>query len=233
MNLGEIITAVRERRRTLVVYDPVSDRLVERLREHLAPYPLTVERRSDGGASEGCVELADCDGSTVRVDCSDLPTPLTHRAFETAFGGVLSRIDRTTFASYDAAQMAATSREIEDRAWRYGRGSLHAGFQRTSTLATQERVYRHLARKDLDVHAYAVPEGDTPSVDGVDVHLVEDDEIAKTWFVVYDGDGDDESKCALVAEERDPGVFCGFWTYDSAVVDATLSHLSTRYVASA
>lgn len=232
MNLRDIAAAVRGRERTLVVYDPASDQLVEQLREYVAPYPLTVERRSDGDRS-GCAELTGSDGGTVRVDCSKLSTPMTHEEFDAEFADVLSRIDRTTFASYDRAQMDATSREIEDRAWRFGRGCLHAGFQRTSVLETRKRVYRDLARKRLDIHAYAVPDGDAPAVDGVCVHLVEDDEIERTWFVVYDGDGDDDSKCALVAEERDPGVFRGFWTYDPRVVDAALSHLSSRYAAPA
>jgi hypothetical protein len=233
MSLRDIITAVRERRRTLVVYDPAPDQLVEQLREYAAPYPLTVERRAAGESLSGHVELTDSDGGFVRTDCSGLPSPLTNEAFERQFRDVLSRIDRTTFSSYDGRQMAATSREIEDRAWRYGRGSLHAGFQRASTLGTQERVYSDLASKDIDIHAYAVPDRDAPRPDGVTVHLVDDAEIASTWFVVYDGAGDDESKCALLAEERDPGVFRGFWTYDPDVVDSVLSHLSTRYASSA
>ncbi|QIB74133.1 sensor protein [Halogeometricum borinquense] len=231
MSLGDIISAVRGRRRTLIIYDPVSDQLVEQLREHTAPYPLTVERRADGGAFAGHAELTDGDGLTIHTDCSDLSAPVSHQEFEAHFADVLSRIDRTTFTSYDGSQMAATSREIEDRAWRFGHGSLHVGFQCASTLSTQEQVYRDLARKNLDIHAYAVPDKDAPPLEGVNVHLAETDEIAKTWFVVYDGNGDDESKCALIAEERDPGVFCGFWTYDPSVVDEALSHLSARYVA--
>ncbi|SFR42255.1 DICT sensory domain-containing protein [Halogeometricum limi] len=229
MALRDIIGSVRERERTLVLYDPASDHLVEQVREYLAPYSVAVESRSHGGTLSGHAELVHEDGSRLFTDCSSLSSPLTQDAFEACFGDALTRIDRTTFSSYDGSQMVATSREIEDRAWRYGHGSLHAGFQRVSALQTQEQVYRDLARKQLDIHAYAVPDADAPPLDGVDVHLVEDDEIAKTWFVVYDGGGDDDAKCALLAEERDPDVFRGFWTYDPAVVDAILSHLAARY----
>ncbi|MDS0298730.1 sensor protein [Halogeometricum sp. S1BR25-6] len=233
MSLRDIVAAVGERERTLVLYEPVSDRLLEQVREYLAPYPLTVERRDGGESLSGTAELTDGDGSWVRTDCSALSAPLTPEAFEAALSDVLTRIDRTTFTSYDGARMVSASREIEDRAWRSGSGTLHAGFQRASALRRQAEVYRRLARKNLDIHVYAVPEGDAPTLDGATVHLVDDEEIAATWFVVYDGDGEDASKCALLAEERDQNVFRGFWTYDPRVVDDVLSHLSNRYVAPA
>ncbi|MDS0292889.1 DICT sensory domain-containing protein [Halogeometricum luteum] len=233
MSLRDIVAAVGERERTLVLYEPVSDRLLEQVREYLAPYPLTVERRDGGESLSGTAELTDGDGSWVRTDCSDLAAPATPQEFEATLSDVLTRIDRTTFTSYDGARMASASREIEDRAWRFGRGTLHAGFQRASALRRQAEVYRRLARTDLDVHAYAVPEGDAPTLDDATVHLVDDEEIAATWFVVYDGGGDDASKCALLAEERDPDVFRGFWTYDPRVVDDVLAHLSNRYGAPA
>ncbi|MFB6129282.1 MAG: hypothetical protein ABEJ28_00480 [Salinigranum sp.] len=55
------------------------------------------------------------------------------------------------------------------------------------------------------------------------------DEIGRFWFVVYDGGGSDLAECALVAEERSPGLYDGFWTYDSGLVDGLAAYLTDRY----
>ena len=61
------------------------------------------------------------------------------------------------------------------------------------------------------------------------IHVERSDEIRESWFVVYDGGGVDVNKCALVAEEREPRSFYGFWTYDPETVDWLLEYLSETY----
>ena len=55
------------------------------------------------------------------------------------------------------------------------------------------------------------------------------DVIRETWFVAYDGGGLDTAKCVLLAEEREPGGFYGFWSYDPETVDEVIDYLTERY----
>jgi DICT domain-containing protein len=55
---------------------------------------------------------------------------------------------------------------------------------------------------------------------------VDNDEIATVWFVIFDGAGQDLAKTALLAEERSPGSYYGFWTYDPVFVDRIIDHLN-------
>ncbi|WP_311173194.1 DICT sensory domain-containing protein [Halobellus ordinarius] len=142
---------------------------------------------------------------------------------------ILKHLKETTFTSYDTEQMLYASREIEDRARRVGAGSIHAGFQRCSVMAQQRAVYADLASRGLDVHAYGAPDVPPPDLGGGQVHAAETGELARTWFVVFDGGGDAEQKSALLAEERAEGDFYGVWTYDPNIVDGALDHLRRTY----
>jgi len=145
-------------------------------------------------------------------------------------GPVLDHLDETMFTSYSRADMVAASREIEDRAWRVGDGELHAGFQTLDVLTGEADTYDLLGEKErLDVHAYAADEGDAPDVEHYTVHVGETAEIRETWFVAYDGGGYGDAKCALLAEERAPGEFYGFWSYDPETVDYIIDYLTERY----
>jgi hypothetical protein len=76
-------------------------------------------------------------------------------------------------------------------------------------------VYERLASKPgLDVHVFGEPDWEPPAMGDVTLHATVDPEITDVWFVVYDGE-DPLDDCALLAEERSPGQFHGFWTYDS------------------
>ncbi|OYR41867.1 DICT sensory domain-containing protein, partial [Halorubrum sp. Eb13] len=143
---------------------------------------------------------------------------------------ILDHLDETMFTSYSREDMVAASREIEDRAWRVGDGELHAGFQTLDVLTGEADTYDLLGEKErLSVHAYAANEGDPPDVEHYTVHVGETAEIRETWFVAYDGGGYDDAKCALLAEERAPGEFFGFWSYDPETVDYIIDYLAERY----
>jgi DICT domain-containing protein len=148
------------------------------------------------------------------------------------YGRILRHLKETTFTSHDTEQLLYASREIEDRARRTGQGSIHAGFQQCSVIAEQQSVYRDLARRGVSVHAYGIPDATPPDLGSGRVYAVPTDEIAKTWFVVFDGDGDDTQKTALLAHEHDETAFYGSWTYDPGLVDHVLDYLNQTYKSS-
>lgn len=142
----------------------------------------------------------------------------------------MALFEGAAFAATDRRQLLATSREIEDRAWRVGRGTLYVGFQRPAALAAQRSVYERFGeRNDIAVHLYIAPEWDRPAIPGVRVHTSDAEEIGAVWFVAFEGGGTVESKSALLAEERSPGEYYGVWTYDPDRVDEVTTHLRETY----
>jgi DICT domain-containing protein len=79
------------------------------------------------------------------------------------------------------------------------------------------------------VHAYGVPDAPPPDLGSGQIHPVSTEEIAETWFVVFDGGGDESQKTALLAHERDEGSFYRSWTYDPGFVDRVLDYLNYTY----
>ena len=122
---------------------------------------------------------------------------------------LLGHLKETTFTSSDTEQLVYASREIEDRARRTGRGTVHAGFQQCSVMSEQRSVYTDLARRGVAVYAYGVPDARPPTLGPGHVRAASTDEITETWFVAFDGGGDETQKTALLAHERDDGTFDG------------------------
>ncbi|VTT87552.1 hypothetical protein DM2_886 [Halorubrum sp. DM2] len=246
MSLIELIAGVEAHEATLTVFnaDPA---VTDELREYFADRNVRIVDDQTASGPEAFAVLAR-DGEFVTAVTVDelLPRPSGDEDGEagdesgepTGEGGtagrvgkpVLDHLDETMFTSYSREDMVAASREIEDRAWRVGDGELHAGFQTLDVLTGEADTYALLGEKErLDVHAYAANEGDAPDVDHYTVHVGETAEIRETWFVAYDGGGYDEAKCALLAEERAPGEFYGFWSYDPETVDYIIDYLTERY----
>jgi DICT domain-containing protein len=206
------------------------------LREQFADRNLAAARAESGAGprnyavlSSGDDFLAAIDVSDVLGDRSGISPEFTRETYEP----VLDELDETVFTSYDTGRMVAASKEIEDRAWRGASGELHAGFQTESRFVAQAGVYDPLAdRGGLDVHVYAHPDdhagGDDPPRNPT-LHRSTATEVRDTWFVAYDG-GVDATKCALLAEERRPGSFYGFWTYEPGTVEEIIEHLRATYV---
>ncbi|KTG10183.1 hypothetical protein AUR64_11390 [Haloprofundus marisrubri] len=227
-----MINGVESREKTLTVFDPPSASVVEELKEYFASQRVSIREGSASGGPDGFAVLSENDNVLTAVDLRSLTVPLRRKIGErTGFSRLLEHLDGTTFASYDIGQMVAASREIEDRAWRAKVGTLHAGFQRVDAFEAQSKVYTQLGKTDLDIHAYAAPTGEFEDIPGVTSHIVDTDEIANSWFVVYDGGGAASDKCALLAEERGNQKFYGLWTYDPDIVDSILSHLGAQYAA--
>ena len=234
MSLSELIQCVEAHEKTLTVFnsDPET---VETLRAQFGDRNLTVRGEStESDTPKSYVVLSQ---DETFVTAADLEHVLaTGDGADPEFGAsdgrpILNHLDETMFTSYDTEQMIAASREIEDRAWRLGEGQLHAGFQKLSILRPQIDVYEQLASKEkLNVDAYAAPDEEVPDHGGdLTIHVERAEEIRESWFVVFDGGGDDVNKCALVAEEREPRAFYGFWTYDPETVDWVLEYLETSY----
>jgi hypothetical protein len=234
MGLFELIAAVDDAQKTLTVFNPEAG-VAAALREHFADRNLAIETTENDAGPRNYAVLSSGDEFLTAIDVSDVlgerrgvEPEFTPETYEE----VLDELDETVFTSYDTERMTAASKEIEDRAWRGSAGELHAGFQTCGRFASQADAYDRIARRGtLEVHVYAHPEGS----DGFEpppeptLHCSTATEIRDTWFVAYDGGGVDATKCALLAEERMPGSFYGFWTYDAETVDAIIDHLSTTY----
>lgn len=153
---------------------------------------------------------------------------------ETEGATLLSDLSRSTFGARGASKsfLIDVSHVIELEAWRSGQGELHASFQELSRLwenPEARRIYRRLAESGVAVHVYGVPDVDAPDWDGVTTYPVENDEIASSWFVVYDGGGEPDRKATLLVEERDPDTYHGFWSYREDRTDETLAYLRSAY----
>jgi hypothetical protein len=240
MSLIELITGVEAREATLTVFN-ADPSVASELREHFADRNIRiVEERTDGGPDAYAVLSRDGAFVTAVPVSELLGAGESSDGDDSAAGGrrrvgqpILDHLDETMFTSYSRGDMVAASREIEDRAWRVGDGELHAGFQTLDVLTGEADTYDLLGEKDrLSVHAYAAAEGDPPEVEHYTVHVGETAELRETWFVAYDGGGYDDAKCALLAEERAPNEFFGFWSYDPETVDYIIDYLTERYAAS-
>jgi hypothetical protein len=235
MTLTELISGVKDHEKALTAFNADEER-VDALRERFRDRNVSVfAERTPSGKPESFVVLAENGEFVTAAPLDDVlasPTTEASPGFDgEAYRPVLDRLDETTFTAYDVDRMVAASREIEDRAWRIGEGSLHSGFQRLSILEGQLDAYGQLAnREGLSVYAYAAPDTEMPD-HGTDltIRVERSEEIERSWFVVYDGGGNDLDKCALVAEERDPRAFYGFWTYDPDTVDWIVDHLESTY----
>jgi len=150
-----------------------------------------------------------------------------------AFRDLTGLLAGTEFSATDRRHLLATSREFEDRAYRTGRGALHAGFQSLSAFRSQYPVYERLADEtDLDVAVYGEPDWEPPEAPGVTVRTAAGGELGEFWVLAFDGGGDPAMACALIAEATDPdepGRYRGAWTYDPETVEALVDYLDRAY----
>ncbi|WP_436901557.1 DICT sensory domain-containing protein [Halovenus halobia] len=239
MNLRQTINSVQAHEKELALFNIDAD---ERIDEELRSFFRTQNVRiTTAQTASGCPEeiavlaagetvLAVVEVETLR-ELVDGAGAQSRRlgVTDTAYSEVLSHLKETTFTSCETADMLYASREIEDRARRNGTGTVHAGFQRCSTIVSQQAIYEDLSRTGVSVHAYGVPDVTPPELAGGQVHAV-GGEIADLWFVVYDGGSEESQKSALLAEEDSAGRFYGFWTYDSAIVDSVCQYLTETYL---
>jgi len=232
MSLSELIAGVQTHEKTLTVFN-ADHAVADEIRRHFADRNVRVRVESTDSGRPGEFVTLTADGEVVTAVGLDavralLDDDATLGSGERPYQPFLDHLDETMFTSWSTEQMHATSREIEDRAFRVGSGAIHSGFQTVSTLRTELPVYERLGSTAVDVHVYATPDEMPPDLDDISLHLERAAEIAQSWFVVFDG-GDEGSACALLAEEREPDEFYGFWTYERSTVDWILDHLESTY----
>ncbi|HMB50658.1 MAG TPA: DICT sensory domain-containing protein [Natronoarchaeum rubrum] len=255
-SLGELVEDVERTATTITVFAPdpheelveqFSTRNVEIRHESLPAVAddgfVLVQQDGVALGSIGLDVLRDADRATVAP-------PWGERGDSPAYRQFLSLFRETAFSTDSRRELLATTREIEDRAWRTGEGRLRTGFQSLSAYRDQLPVYRRFgAETDLDVHVYGRPNWTPPATEGVRLHEAEGSEIGRVWFVVFrdDGAGTDRTavtasperssapaghgsnSCALIAEEREHDRYFGFWTYDDDLVAGIDDYLATTY----
>jgi len=151
---------------------------------------------------------------------------------------LLTELERSVFGASTAEKglLVDVSHSVELLANRTGSGTLHAGFQRLSNLVDDDgaaRIYERLAASGVDVHVYGTPDTET-TVPGVTVHEIANEEIATSWFVVFDGGGAPDRRAALLAHELDgDNEYDGFWTYESDIVADIDAYLTATYLGDA
>lgn len=233
-SLREALERVANRHKTITVYSTTPH--PELAAQFGTRNATVVHRPLPPGYDRGFVVVTEGDeyvGSMSVEELEALTRPPVAPPWERdlGLGRLYDLLDDTLFATFDRRQMLATAREIEDRAWRTGWGTLYAGFQRPAALSAQVGVYEQLViRTRLDVHVLVRADWSPPPVAGATVHAESADEVGQFWLVCFDGGGDDFRKCALLAEERSPGVYYGFWTYEPDLVDELLTYLRETYV---
>lgn len=234
--LADFVEDVEAARRTITVYsaeepawvaDQFATRNVDVEHEPLPPGGpagfVVVREEGEFVASIGLPELREVLEPPIRRPWEPPPESSGYRA-------LFDLLEDTIFTAFDRRQLLAAAREVEDRAFRVGAGTLRVGFQRLSAMQSQVPVYEHLgAETSLSIHVYGRADWEPPAVPNVTVHEATTPEIGSFWFLAFDGGGNPAYACALLAEERRPQSFHGFWTYDPETVAEILDYLASTY----
>jgi len=237
--LGGPLESVEQRRKVLEVYTE-SDAIVADLREQFSTRNVEVVHhslQSTSGRESIVVRTQDgtYSGALGLEQFRQILSPGIKLPFgvsdpEEDLSDLFDFLDKTIFASFDRRQMLAVSREIEERAWRVGRGTLYVGFQRAAALRSQRSVYEQFANDtDVDAQLFISDELATGLDPVLNVVSAATPELGRYWFLMFDGAGDDRFKFGLLAEERDPRQYYGFWTYEAEMVDEVMAYLDRAY----
>jgi DICT domain-containing protein len=240
MSLSNVINYVKENEKTLVVFNPPPDStLVSDLRDYFHTQNVRVtSQQTASGEPKNVAVLRLNDEVLSAVPVSQLQGLVAGGALretglgidDTDYHEILQHLKETTFTSYDKRQMIEISHEIEDRAFRVGSGRLYTGFQYRSKLDGQRDRYQRLATTEVDIHTFTVPDGVSVDIEGVTHHSEANEEIERSWFVVFDGGGEDRYKTALLATEQSPNQFYGFWSDDPGIVTRIDNYLDNAYI---
>jgi len=237
-SLRDAFEAVDRRHKTLEIHTD-DESVLTALRRGFETRTVDVTHRPLGALDDaGFVIVRNADGAfrgALGLEGFEaILSPTDHPSWELADAEpdpahLFDFLENTLFASATREQLLVTSREIEERAWRVGAGRLYAGFQRPAALRAQTEVYERFgARDSIDVTVFLAGEWSHP-LEGVSVVAGSGGELGAFWFVVFEG-GEGGRHCgALVAEERDPGEYVGFWTFEPSIVRELIDYLETAY----
>jgi len=236
-SLHELSEAVLGSRQTLTVFNHTGGTDLDDIREYFGRFNVDINHVEVDTETVDFAVLHKGSESLAAAPVAALGTAVDVETFgarseDTSqhLGQVLlAHVDKSAFAARDVWKrfLIRMSRHIELRSIRSGSGVFHAGFQRLSRFYNQHRtrrVYSEIADTGVDVHLYGVRDiDDVGDIDDrLTVHAEDDEEIARTWFLVYDGPDD---AATLVAEEQESGSYRGFWSFDPAVTEAAREYL--------
>lgn len=221
-----LIERARSARSQFTVFVGAADRDDVDVAERFANHNVHVEYRTlpSGGPAPFVVVEHDGEfaGAIALTDLAELLEPPVVRPGDAedvsdGYRVLFEVLDDTVFTAMERRELLAVSREIEERAFRIGTGTLHAGFQSLSRYQAQLDVYRTLATAtDLDVHVYGDADWSPPEVPGITYHEYPDADDERFWVMAFVGGDDDATTNALVARQ-DGDVYDGFWTDDPDV----------------
>lgn len=145
------------------------------------------------------------------------------------YPGLLDEINQSVFTEYGKRRMILASRDVEKRAWRARPTELHVGFQEFSRLRTQLDLYRRLS-DEVTIHLYGAPDWEPP-LDNLKYHGYPTDELRNHWFVLYESatETKEPGSRMILAQEREPNVYWGFWSSHQSIAERTLERLKTKY----
>lgn len=236
--LRDQIDAIESRRKTLDVYTD-RESTVSKLAAQFSTRNVRVSQNEyPAGADQEFIVIRNGDGDAqgaVGIErfrtliTPDIRPPWERSETNGDLSELFDFLDGTLFTSFSRRQMLAVSREIEERAWRVDAGSLCVGFQNAAAVTAQAAIYDRFARHSgVDTQLF-IEDGMAERVDESIAVVSGGEEIGRFWFLLFDGGGADQSKCGLLAEERDPDQFYGFWTYEPEIVDEIIDYLRATY----
>lgn len=232
MRLGSLLADFRDRDHQLTIYrsgDPseielwLTDRGVSIDARSLPPGgPKPFIEIETGGKFVGII------GEEQLVGLLDPPIdrPGERDGIDEGYRVLFEVLDDTVFRGLNRRELLAVSREIEERAFRIGNGTLRVSFQTVSKFRSQAAVYDALAtRTSLDIHIYGAEDWEPPAINGITFHGQAAERFEAYWSLAFDGGTDVTQACGLVAEEKSAG-YNGFWTNDPGIVEEISSALT-------
>ena len=240
-SLRDAFEAVEARQKTLEVYADDEETTAELERQFSTRNVRVVGRPAPSTDDPGFVVVRDADGEFLGAlsigHLDAIVSPMVHPPWVIAEtdvdpAAVFDFLENTVFTSYDRRQLLVVAREIEERAWRAGSGSLFVGFQTATAFQAQRTVYERFV-SETDVTVTIFIDDEWSGEPGGSVRVVAEHgvghEIGQFWFVFFDGGGSDLDACGLLAEEREPDQYYGFWTDDPDRVDEVIAYLESTY----
>lgn len=246
MSLSRFVDQVKDREKTLTVFADHDEELFSELRDFFGVQNIRVRRgHVDGTGPDDFVVLHQGDDAVAVSTLADVRDALfigeasgfrpEDRVASDATPDVVQSLGNTTFSVDDEDRLLLTqiSNHVDELAVRAGGGTLHSGIRRVSALhedASRMGLYRKLAEAGVETHVYGDYDADPPAIPRVSIHPEDADEIAETRFEIFDGNGDDASKAALVAIELGRNSYRGFWTFEADLVDDLSDYVRETYL---
>ncbi len=230
--IASLLDDIKSRTKAFVVYRSDDETAIE---SQFSSHNVSVDHRElpsavpapflvieADGSFAGAIALSELEGllepPIVRPDADDGVS----RGYRVLF----DVLDETVFTAMERSQLLAVSREIEDRAFRVGTGTLRVAFQSFSTFEPQVELYRALGtRTDLDIHIHGIADWSPPEIPNVTYHSDTDGTLDRYWILAFDGGGDKTQQCSLFSKAQRDG-YDGVWTDDPDLVERVLAELA-------